>query len=88
MKGVMASINNLTIATGNLLVVLIADLPILPKHLIFKQVYEFLFFAFLVILFLFLFLYINRNFKYLEDKKDEALTAGIVLEEYENPYDF
>jgi dipeptide/tripeptide permease len=87
MKSVMVAVFNLTIAAGNLLVVLIADLPIIPKTLLFKQVYEYLFFAFLVILFLFFFLFINRNFKYLEERKDEG-AAEIVLEQYENPLDF
>ena len=54
----------LTVAAGNLLVVLIADLPILPKTLRFKQVYEFLFFATLIIIFMFVFLILIRNYKY------------------------
>lgn len=71
MKSIMTSFFLLTVAVGNILVAVIADLPFPDVR--FKQVYEFLFFTVLVTIFMFIFLFIIRNYKYIEDKPKEKV---------------
>lgn len=73
-NSVMQSFYLLTIASGNVIVVVIASIPILPDNLKFKQVYEFTFFAGFMIFATLIFLAIVRKYKYqthLGDDKDE-----------------
>lgn len=71
MKSIMASFYLITVAIGNILVSIIAELPF--PNVMFKQVYEFLFFTVLVTIFMFIFLIIIRNYKYKEDLKEKEI---------------
>lgn len=82
MKSIMSSYFLMTTAAGNLLVAVIADLP-LPKDLPFKQGYEFIFYAVLIIFFMFVFMFIVRDYKYREDVENVVQEPTVALLEQE-----
>ncbi|KAL0485076.1 hypothetical protein AKO1_011808 [Acrasis kona] len=63
-KGVMQSFYLFTVSMGNIIVFIVAKLPVLPRSMALRQAYEFSFFAFLMFLTFLLFIQISRKYKY------------------------
>jgi POT family proton-dependent oligopeptide transporter len=63
MKSFMQSYYLLTVSVGNIIVVAVASFG-LPKTIVYRQVYEFLFFAGLMLAAFILFVLLSRTFKY------------------------
>lgn len=79
-KGVMQSFYLFTVSMGNVVVFVVALLPILPNSMALRQAYEFAFFAILMFLTLFLFIRFARSYKYRKVKEEVVVDDEILRE--------